>query len=190
MNRNVHRCMKIRHCPKPVIGPIHGFATGGATDLVLYCDHLLMADDAYTGYAPSPIFGTPTTMIFVKRLGLEDATQFLLTGQANDAATAVRIGLASRAYPAAELGARVEEYAMRSRHIPADQLALYKLLINQAYESVGLRATQLLGPLFDGITRQTEEAHRWSVSFREKRFRELIRERDAPSGDYGERKPK
>jgi len=188
MNHNVQRFMKIWHCPKPVIGQIHGFAVGGATDLVLCCDQLFMAEDAYIGYAPSRIFGTPTTMLWVYRLGLEHAKQFLLTGQAIDAPTALRIGLVSQVFPADELSARTEQYAERFQHIPANQLALNKLLINQAYENMGLRTTQLLGTFFDGVTRHTEEAYRWAESFREKGFRQVIRERDAPFGDYGERK--
>jgi len=188
MGRNVERFMKIWHCPKPVIGQIHGFAVGGATDLVLCCDQLFMADDAYIGYAPSRVYGTPTTMIWVYRLGLEHAKQFLLTGEAIDAETALRIGLVSQVHPAAELSERVEEHARKFQHIPANQLALNKLLINQAFENMGLRTTQLLGTLFDGVTRHTEEAYRWAESFREKGFRQVIRERDAPWGDYGERK--
>ena len=187
MRKNVERFMKIWHCPKPVLGQIHGFAVGGATDLVLCCDQLFMAEDAHIGYAPSRIFGTPTTMIWVYRLGLEHAKQFLLSGRAIDAATAYRIGLVSEVYPADELAARVEEHANRFRHIPANQLALNKLLINQAFENMGLRTTQLLGTLFDGITRHTEEAYRWAESFSKKGFREVIRERDRPWGDYGER---
>jgi len=188
MGKNVERFMKIWHCPKPVLGQIHGFAVGGATDLVLCCDQLFMADDAYIGYAPSRVFGTPTTMMWVYRLGLEHAKQYLLTGRAIDAATAHRIGLVSEVHPAAELSERVEEHARLFRHIPANQLALNKLLINQAFENMGLRTTQLLGTLFDGITRHTEEAYRWAESFAEKGFREVIRERDAPWQDYGERK--
>lgn len=187
MGKNVERFMKIWHCPKPVIGQIHGWAVGGATDLVLCCDQLFMADDAYIGYAPSRVFGTPTTMMWIYRLGLEHAKQFLLTGEAIDAETALRIGLVSHVHPAAELPARVEEYAERFQHIPANQLALNKLLINQAFENMGLRTTQLLGTFFDGVTRHTEEAYRWTESFREKGFRQVIAERDAPWGDYGER---
>ena len=110
------------------------------------------------------------------------------TGDAIDAETALRIGLVSRVCPAAELSDRVEEYATKFQHIPANQLALNKLLINQAFENMGLRTTQLLGTLFDGITRHTEEAYRWAESFSEKGFRTVISERDAPWGDYGERK--
>ena len=77
---------------------------------------------------------------------------------------------------------------MRFRHIPANQLALNKLLINQAFENMGLRSTQMLGTFFDGMTRHTEEALRWAESFETDGFRETIRRRDAPFEDYGERK--
>jgi enoyl-CoA hydratase len=66
---------------------------------------------------------------------------------------------------------------------------LNKLLINQAFENMGLRTTQLIGTFFDGVTRHTEEAYRLAESFDEKGFRLVIRERDAPWQDYGE-KPK
>ena len=96
MGKNVKRFMKIWECPKPVLGQIHGWArstagpgprlgqvhgwaVGGATDLILCCDPLFMASDAHIGYAPSRIFGTPTTMLWVYRLGLH-AKQFLLSG--------------------------------------------------------------------------------------------------------------
>ena len=185
MGKNVKRFMKIWECPKPVLGQIHGWAVGGATDLILCCDLLFMASDAHIGYAPSRIFGTPTTMLWVYRLGLEHAKQFLLSGDAIDAATAHRIGLVAHVCPPDELSERVEACARRFEHIPANQLALNKLLINQAFENMGLRTTQLLGTLFDGITRHTEEAYRWVESFDSKGFRQVIAERDEPFGDYG-----
>jgi enoyl-CoA hydratase len=187
MGNNVRRFMKIWECPKPVIGQIEGWCIGGATDLALCCDQLFMADDAVIGYAPSRIFGTPTTMMWVYRLGLERAKQYLLTGSEIDAPTALRIGLVSEVHAHAALPARVEEHAQRFRHIPANQLALNKLLINQAYENMGLRTTQLLGTIFDGVTRHTEEAQRWVDAFATRGFRDVIRERDRPWGDYGER---
>lgn len=187
MGHNVNRFMKIWECPKPVLGQIHGWAVGGATDLILCCDLLFMADDAHIGYAPSRIFGTPTTMLWVYRLGLEHAKQFLLSGDAIDAATAHRIGLVSYVFPPEDLEAAVEAHARRFEHIPANQLALNKLLINQAFENMGLRTSQLLGTFFDGVTRHTEEAYRWAESFEEKGFRQVIAERDEPFGDYGAR---
>ena len=187
MGHNVKRFMKIWECPKPVLGQIHGWAIGGATDMILCCDLLFMADDAHIGYAPSRIYGTPTTMMWVYRLGLEHAKQFLLSGDAIDAETAHRIGLVAYVHPPDELGERVETFARRLAHIPANQLALNKLLVNQAFENMGLRTSQLLGTFFDGVTRHTEEAYRWAESFETKGFRQVISERDAPHSDYGER---
>jgi enoyl-CoA hydratase len=187
MGNNVRRFMRIWECPKPVLGEVKGWAIGGATDLVLCCDLLFMADTAHIGYAPSRIYGTPTTMLWVYRLGLEHAKQFLLTGRAIDAETALRIGLVSYVVPEVDLAATIEAEARRFKHIPSNQLALNKLLINQAFENMGLRTSQLLGTLFDGVTRHTEEAYRWQEGFKEKGFREVIRDRDAPWGDYGER---
>jgi len=189
MNNNVRRFMKIWECPKPVIGEITGWAIGGATDLILCADLLYMASDAHMGYAPSRIFGTPTTMMWVYRLGLEHAKQFLLTGRAIDAETALRIGLVSQVCEPDEISAIVEAEAQRFKHIPANQLALNKMLINQAFENMGLRTSQMLGTFFDGVTRHTEEAYRWVESFEEKGFREVIRERDDPWEDYGSQPP-
>jgi len=186
MGNNVRRFMRIWQCPKPVLGEIKGWAIGGATDLILCCDQLYMASDAHIGYAPSRIYGTPTTMMWVYRLTLEHAKQFLLSGRAIDAQTAHRIGLVSHVVAPDELPGFIEEEAKLYRNIPANQLALNKLLINQAYENMGLRTTQLLGTLFDGVTRHTEEAYQWIESFQDKGFREVIRERDQPWQDYGE----
>jgi enoyl-CoA hydratase len=189
MGNNVRRFMRLWECPKPVLGEIKGWAIGGATDLVLCCDLLYMASDAHIGYAPSRIYGTPTTMMWVYRLGLEHAKQFLLSGRAIDAETAHRIGLVAYVVAPENLSAHIEDEAKRYTHIPANQLALNKLLINQAFENMGLRTTQMLGTFFDGVTRHTEEAYRWTEGFSEKGFRQVIRERDAPWQDYGE-KPK
>jgi enoyl-CoA hydratase len=188
MGHNARRFMKLWECPKPVIGQVHGYCLGGGTDLLLCADLIFMAEDAVIGYPPSRVFGTPTTMLWVYRIGLEHAKEFLLSGDQVDAATAYRIGLVSKVFPLDTLAEETEAYARRFANIPANQLALNKLLINQAFENMGLRTTQLLGTLFDGVTRHTEEAYRWTESFREIGFRETIRRRDGPFGDYGERK--
>lgn len=187
MGHNMRRFMSLWECPKPVIAQVHGYALGGGTDLVLCADLIFMADDAYIGYPPSRVYGTPTTMLWVYKLNLEHAKQFLLSGDAIDAATAYRIGLVAKVLPADRLAEETERYAMRYQHIPGNQLALNKLLINQAYENMGLRTTQLFGTFFDGVTRHTEEAYRWREDFSTLGFRETIRRRDGPFEDYGER---
>ena len=187
MGNNMRRFMKLWECPKPVIAELHGYALGGGTDLLLCADLIFMAEDAILGYPPSRVYGTPTTMMWVYRVGLEHAKEFLLSGDQIDAATAYRIGLVSKVFPKERLSGETEAYAKRYANIPANQLALNKMLINQAFENMGLRTTQMLGTFFDGVTRHTEEALRWQESFKEVGFRETIRRRDGPFGDYGER---
>ncbi len=187
MGANMKRFMKLWECPKPVIAQLHGYALGGGTDLILCADLIFMAEDAIIGYPPSRVYGTPTTMMWVYRLGLEHAKQFLLSGDQIDAPTALRIGLVSKVFPLETIAQETENYAKRFRNIPANQVALNKMLINQAYENMGLRTTQMFGTLFDGITRHTEEALQWQESFAKIGFRETIRRRDGPFEDYGER---
>ncbi|MEC8970222.1 MAG: crotonase/enoyl-CoA hydratase family protein [Actinomycetota bacterium] len=187
MNHNVRRFMSLWECPKPVIAEIAGWAIGGATDLVMCADLLFMADDAHIGYAPSRIYGLPTTMMWIHRLGLEHAKHYLLTGRAIDAPTAHRIGLVSEVHPADQLSTAAEAEARRLATIPANQLALNKLLINQAYENMGLRSTQMLGTFFDGIARHTEEALQWAEDIEQRGLRAVIADRDRPWQDYGQR---
>jgi len=187
MNNNVRRFMKIWECPKPVLGEVTGWAVGGATDMVLCCDQLYMASDAHIGYAPSRVFGTPTTMMWVYRLGLEHAKQFLLTGRAIDAETAHRIGLVAHVVAPEDIAATIEQDAQRFKHIPANQLALNKMLINQAFENMGLRTSQMMGTFFDGVTRHTEEALQWAEDLQERGVRDVVADRDRPWQDYGQR---
>jgi enoyl-CoA hydratase len=98
------------------------------------------------------------------------------------------VGLASQALPAADLPSVVDEMAGRLATIPANQLAMSKMLVNQAYENMGLRTTQMLGTVFDGIARHTPEGVAWRDLAMKEGFREAVRRRDAPFGDYGEAK--
>jgi enoyl-CoA hydratase len=186
MAANVCRFMKIWECPKPVVGEISGWALGGATDLTLCVDLLFMASNAQIGYAPSRIYGTPTTMMWVHRIGLEHAKQFLLTGHPIDAETAFRIGLVSHVCDPGELSDAAETEARRFTNIPANQLALNKLLINQVFENMGLRTSQMLGTLLDGIARHTPQAHEWVPQIDAGNVRDAVADRDRPWQDYGQ----
>ena len=126
-----------------------------------------MASDARIGYPPARVWGCPTTAMWVYRLGAQRAKRMLLTGDTIDGTTAAEWGLALEAVPAAELDARVEALADRIAGVPTNQLVMQKLMINSAYESMGLANTQVLATLFDGITRHSPEG-RWFKDFAER----------------------
>jgi enoyl-CoA hydratase len=179
--------MSIWESPKPVIAQVHGWCVGGGTDLALCSDLIFMAEDAQIGYPPARVWGEPTTVMWVYRLGLEHAKRLMLSGEALSGVEAERLGLASKALPADELGDAVTTMARRLATIPLNQLIMSKLLVNQAYENMGLRTSQLIGTVFDGIARHTPEGVAWRDEAMRDGFREAVRRRDAPFGDYGER---
>lgn len=186
MSRNVSAFMSLWQSPKPVIAQVHGWCVGGGTDMALCSDLIYMAEDAQIGYPPARIWGEPTTVMWVYRLGLEDAKRTMLTGQPLSGPEAARVGLVSAAVPASELESTVAGMAEKLATIPVNQLVMSKLLVNQAYENMGLRTTQMLGTFMDGIARHTPEGIAWRDEAMREGFREAVRRRDAPWGDYGE----
>jgi enoyl-CoA hydratase len=164
---------------KPTIAKVHGFAVAGGSDIALSCDLVVMAEDAEIGYMPARVWGCPTTAMWVYRLGAERAKRMLLTGDTIDGSTAADWGLVLEAVPTDRLEARVEELADRMAGVPVNQLAMQKLMINQAYDNMGLHGTQILATLFDGITRHSPEG-RWFQEFSAVHgFHEAVKWRDS-----------
>ena len=186
MGENVRCYMALWESPKPVVAGIHGYCVGGGTDLVLCADQIVAAEDTRMGYPPSRVWGTPTTAMWVYRVGIERAKRLLLTGDAIDGKSAAAIGLVGKAVPADRVDEETDALARRMANIPVNQLVMLKLLVNQTFESMGLRSTQLVGTLFDGAARHTPEGIAWQKMAMEVGFREAVHRRDAPFGDYGE----
>ena len=75
--------------------------------------------------------------------------------------------------------------AQRIAQLPANQLQMMKLLVNQAFEQMGLHTTQLIGTLLDGSARHTPEGVAFTRAALED-VRRAVAERDGPFGDYGQ----
>jgi enoyl-CoA hydratase/carnithine racemase len=187
MSRYVDTYMRLWRSPKPVIAQVHGFCVGGGTDFALCSDLIVCSDDCRIGYPPARVWGSPTTAMWIYRLGLERAKRLLLTGDPIDGRQAVEWGLASQSVPEEEVDEAGFALAARVAMLPSNQLQMMKLLVNQAYEQMGLGVTQLIGTLLDGAARHTPEG----TAFTRKAMEDLgrtIMERDAPFGDYGQEK--
>ncbi len=188
MGEYVAAYMKLWYAKKPTIAAVQGWCIGGGTDLVLCADLIVAADDARFGYPPSRVWGTPTTAMWVYRMGLEKAKRYMLTGDEIPAQRAAEIGMILEAVPAAQLAAHATALAERMARVPTNQLVMLKLLCNQTAEQMGLASSRLLGTLFDGIARHTQEGLDFVARAQVVGFREAVRERDDPFGDYGSRK--
>jgi enoyl-CoA hydratase len=185
MSRNLRGFMSLFHSEKPTICKVHGYCVAGGTDMALCADLLVVEDRAKIGYPPARVWGVPTSALWAFRIGPARAKRLLLTGDSIDGTTAVEWGLATEAAPAAELDERFERLLERVTRIPVNQLVMHKLLVNQALYAQGLHATQALGVFFDGIARHTPEGFAWQRLAAEKGFKEAVRERDQPFGDFG-----
>ncbi len=185
MSRNARGFMSLFHSEKPAICKVHGFCVAGGTDMALCSDLFVVEDVAKIGYPPARVWGVPTTALWAYRLGPARAKRLLLTGDSIDGTTAVEWGLAAEAHPAAELDAAFEALVERVARLPINQLVMHKLLVNQSLYSQGLHATQTLGVFFDGIARHTEEGFGFQRQAMEKGFKDAVRERDEPFGDFG-----
>ncbi len=185
MSRNVRAFMSLFHCTKPVICKVHGFCVAGGTDLALCSDLLVISEDAKIGYPPARVWGSPTTSLWAYRLGAQRAKRLLFTGDSLSGREAAEVGLAIESHPADELDAAVEDLAARIAMVPLNQLQMMKLLVNQSLYAQGLHQTQLIGTVFDGITRHTPEGYAFQQRAAESGFKQAVRERDEPFGDFG-----
>jgi enoyl-CoA hydratase len=179
--------MKLWYAQKPTIAAVQGWCIGGGTDMVLCADIVIAAEGASFGYPPSRVWGTPTTAMWVYRMGLEKAKRYLLTGDEIPAPDAVAAGLVLECVPDADLGSHSMEFAKRMARVPTNQLVMLKLLCNQTAENMGLTSARTLGTLFDGIARHTQEGLDFVDRSTQVGFRDAVRERDDPFGDYGSR---
>jgi len=184
MSRNVRGFMSLFWSEKPVVCKVHGYCVAGGTDMALCSDLIVIEDEAKIGYPPARVWGVPTTALWASRIGPARAKRLLLTGDSLDGTTAVEWGLADEAHPAAELDAGFEALLARIARLPVNQLVMHKLLVNQALWAQGLAATQALGTFFDGNARHTPEGFAWQRLAAEKGFKEAVRERDEPFGDF------
>ena len=179
MKQNTDDFMSLWRSYKPTIAQVHGYAVAGGSDIALCCDIAVMAEDAKIGYPPARVWGCPTTAMWVYRLGAEKAKRMLLTGDLVDGREAKAMGLVLDAVPAARLEARVMELAARMAGVPKNQLMMQKLMVNQAYENMGLAATQAFATLFDGITRHSPEGKWFQAYAAQHGFHEAVRVRDS-----------
>jgi enoyl-CoA hydratase/carnithine racemase len=188
MSRNVRGFMSLFHSDKPVICKVHGFCVAGGTDMALCSDLLLIEETASIGYPPARVWGVPTTAIWAYRIGAEKAKRLLFTGDCLTGKQAVEWGLASEAAPSDKLDERFERLLERVARLPVNQLIMMKLLINQTLMGQGVQAAQMLGTLFDGISRHTKEGYAFQKRAAEVGFKQAVHERDEPFQDTGSQK--
>lgn len=171
---------------KPVIVKVHGYCVGGGSELALCGDIIIASHDARIGTPYSRVWGCHLTGMWVYRLGLAKAKYYALTGEWISGKEAAKIELINFSYPLEELDAEVQKLAEKLASIPLTQLAAMKLVVNQAYDNMGLQSTQTLAPILDGIMRNTPEGRGFVHDANRLGVKGAVTKRDALFGDYSQ----
>jgi enoyl-CoA hydratase len=183
------KLMSVWRSPKPVIAQVHGWCVGGGSDFALCADLVIASEDARIGTPYSRMWGAYLSGMWLYRLGLTKAKEYALTGKPLSGTEAAEVELINRAVPFARLEDEVAKTARELAAIPASQLAAMKLVVNHAYENMGLASTQTLGPILDGLMRNTPDAKRFIELAAEEGVGAAVAKRDGPFGDYSQAGP-
>ena len=101
------------------------------------------------------------------------------------------LALAAAVFPKTAVADSTDDFPIPRRQIatelsqiPMSQLRAQKLIVNQAYENMGLAGTQTLGPILDGLMRNTPEALEFIGIAERQGVSAVTTLRDTPFGDY------
>ena len=178
--------MSIWRSPKPVVVKVHGWCVGGGSECALLGDIVIASEDARFGTPYSRVWGCNLTNMWVYRLGLTRAKHYALTGRSISGKEAVDVGLINFAYPQDQLEDKVWEYVDQLSQIPVTQLAAMKFITNQVFDRQGVEHSALLGPIIDGIMRNTLESDEFVRTAKEQGVGAAVALRDGPFGDYSQ----
>ena len=180
---------KLHTISKPTLAAVQGWCIAGGTDMILNADRIVAGESARFGYPPARVWGVPEApWVWVARLGLERAKRYLFTGDELTAAEAAAAGMILECVPDDELQEHASALAQRMALLPLNQLQMMKWMLNDvARHQYQPDTSRLLGFIFDGVARHTQEGLDFVARAQEVGWREAVRERDRPFGDYGER---
>lgn len=140
LSRNVARYIAMWEHPKPIIVAVHGYCIAGATQLCVYADITVVADDAKIGEPTIPIGGGYIAPLWTPLVGHKRAKELaFVPGNSIDGKTAVEWGWANHSVPSDQLVPAVESLAERIAKTPPEVLRIKKLSINRAAEAMGFR---------------------------------------------------
>ena len=168
---------------KPVIAQVHGYCLAGGTELATSCDLVYCAEDAMIGYPVVRSMSPPDNQFFPHLLGLRNAMEMMLTGDAISGIEAAEQGFANRAYPIEDLEGSVLEIAERIAKVPTDLQQMNKRAVHRQMELMGVRAAIRSGTEIQALAFHTESTR---AHFKELAagLTDALSKRDGQFGDY------
>ena len=178
------RCLKtLTEIHKPSIAQIQGHCYAGGTDLALYCDMLICADDARFGYSALRNMGAAPNQMWLYHIGPQWAKRLLLTGDTINGREAAHLGLVLKSVPIEHLESEVEGLADRLSSIDSDMLSVNKRSINIGLELMGAQTLQRLAAENDARAHTSQAARSVFKQIGSEGLAAALEQRDAPFGD-------
>jgi enoyl-CoA hydratase len=123
---------RIRHCGKPIIAAVSGYALGGGCELAMLCDMIVASETAQFGQPEITIGvmpGAGGTQRLAKALGPYRAMELILTGATLSAREAHAAGLVNRVCP-------VEGFLLEAQRLAAEVAERAPIAVRLAREAV------------------------------------------------------
>jgi len=163
--------VEMTRLPKPIVGRVHGFASGYGMSLALGCDLVVAAESARFNMAYVLVGLAPDggSSYFLPRFaGIKRALEIFFTGDFMEAQEAQRLGIVNRVVPDAELEQATLEVARKLAKGPPLAMAEAKRLV---YRSLGETLERQLEDEREAIQRSaaTQDFSEGVSAFLEKR---------------------
>jgi len=165
----------ITRSTRPLVAAVQGRAVGIGTTMLLHCDFVVLAEDAQLSTPFVSLALVPeaaSTLLMPARIGYARAYEMFALGEALDAQTALRLGIANRVVPLAKLHAEAASVAVRLAKQPAGSLSETKRLMRNAEmlaTQIGIESASFAARL------TTAEAREAFTAFAEKRAPDFTR---------------
>ena len=179
----VEGAFRVWDLAKPVIAQVHGYCLAGGTELATSCDLVYVAEDAQIGYPVVRSMSPPDNQFFPWIVGMRNAMEMMLTGDAISGADAVKYGFANRAFPPESLEEAVLKIAEKVARVPADIQQMNKRAVHRQMELMGMRAAIRQGTEIQALAFHTQSTR---AHFKElaASLTDALSKRDGKFGDY------
>lgn len=179
----VEGAFRVWDLAKPVIAQVHGYCLAGGTELATSCDLVYVAEDAKIGYPVVRSMSPPDNQFFPWLLGMRNAMEMMLTGDAISGTDAVEYGFANRAFPVERLEDEVLTVAEKIAKIPPDIEQMNKRAVHRQMELMGMRAAIRQGTEIQALAFHTKSTR---AHFKELAagLTDALSKRDGKFGDY------
>jgi len=183
LEQNGRRLRVLWDMHKPTIAQVHGHCLAGGTDLALFCDMVIAADDALIGFPPARNLGSLPNSMWLYHVGPQWAKRLTMSGDLISGEDAAHIGLVMKSVPAAVLDDEVTSLAQRLAMIDHHLLSSNKRVINMGMELMGARVLQRYAAETDARAHLAPATAEYFAAVKDGGLRGAFAERDARFGD-------